>query len=85
MPAPPAQPCSGGGLEGSCRGSPPMCCPGNDLRLLDPFSRNPLSGMISRSSLETPEPGPRYLFSMIGNRTLMQVVKVGPDPPARPR
>lgn len=42
------------------------------LRLLNPFSRIPLCGMISQYNLETPEPGPRYLMSMIGNRTLMQ-------------
>lgn len=42
------------------------------LRLLNPHSRIPLCGMISQYNFETPEPGPRYLFSMIGNRTLMQ-------------
>ncbi|MFQ5519922.1 MAG: NADP-dependent oxidoreductase [Candidatus Methylomirabilia bacterium] len=42
------------------------------LGLLNPFSRIPLCGMISQYNLETPEPGPRYLVSMIANRTLMQ-------------
>ena len=42
------------------------------LRLLNPLSRIPLCGMISQYNFETPEPGPRYLFSMIANRTLMQ-------------
>jgi NADPH-dependent curcumin reductase CurA len=42
------------------------------LRLLNPFARIPLCGMISQYNLEPPEPGPRYLFSLIGNRVLMQ-------------
>jgi NADPH-dependent curcumin reductase CurA len=42
------------------------------LRLLNPFSRIPLCGMISQYNLAEAEPGPRYLASMIGNRTLMQ-------------
>ncbi len=42
------------------------------LRLLNPFSRIPLCGMISQYNLTEPEPGPRYLFSMIANRALMQ-------------
>jgi NADPH-dependent curcumin reductase CurA len=42
------------------------------LRLLNPFSRIPLCGMISQYNLTEPDPGPRYLFSMIGNRTRMQ-------------
>lgn len=42
------------------------------LRLLNPFSRIPLCGMISQYNLAEPEPGPRSLASMIGNRTLMQ-------------
>ena len=28
--------------------------------------------MISQYNLELPDPGPRFLFSMIGNRALMQ-------------
>jgi NADPH-dependent curcumin reductase CurA len=39
------------------------------LRLLNPFSRIPLCGMISQYNLTEPAPGPRYLASMIGNRT----------------
>src|SRR6266540_2291431 len=42
------------------------------LRLINPFARIPLCGMISQYNLDPPEPGPRYLFSMIGNRALMQ-------------
>lgn len=42
------------------------------LRLVNPFSRIPLCGMISQYNLAEPEPGPRYLFSMVANRTLMQ-------------
>ena len=42
------------------------------LRLINPQARIPLCGMISQYNLEVPEPGPRYLFSMIGNRALMQ-------------
>jgi len=42
------------------------------LRILNPFARIPLCGMISQYNFQTPEPGPRYLFSMIGNRALMQ-------------
>lgn len=42
------------------------------LRLVNPFARIPLCGMISQYNLPTPEPGPRSLFSMIGNRVLMQ-------------
>ena len=42
------------------------------LRLLNPQARVPLCGMISQYNLEIPDPGPRYLFSMIANRALMQ-------------
>jgi len=42
------------------------------LRLLNPFARIPLCGMISQYNLDPPDPGPRYLFSVIGNRALMQ-------------
>jgi len=42
------------------------------LRQVNPFARIPLCGMISQYNLDPPEPGPRYLFSMIGNRVLMQ-------------
>jgi len=42
------------------------------LRLLNPFARIPLCGMISQYNLDPPEPGPRYLFSIIGNRARMQ-------------
>ena len=42
------------------------------LRLVNPFARIPLCGMISQYNLDPPDPGPRYLFSMIANRTLMQ-------------
>lgn len=42
------------------------------LTLVNPFARIPLCGMISQYNLDPPDPGPRYLFSMIGNRVLMQ-------------
>ena len=42
------------------------------LRQINPQARIPLCGMISQYNLEVPEPGPRYLFSMIGNRARMQ-------------
>ena len=42
------------------------------LRLVNPFARIPLCGMISQYNLDPPDPGPRYLFSMIGNRVIMQ-------------
>ena len=42
------------------------------LRLVNLHARIPLCGMISQYNLDPPDPGPRYLFSMIGNRVLMQ-------------
>jgi len=42
------------------------------LTLVNPFARIPVCGMISQYNLDPPEPGPRYLFSLIGNRVLMQ-------------
>jgi NADPH-dependent curcumin reductase CurA len=42
------------------------------LRLVNPFARIPLCGMISQYNLDPPDPGPRHLFSMIGSRVLMQ-------------
>jgi NADPH-dependent curcumin reductase CurA len=42
------------------------------LRLVNPFARIPLCGMISQYNLETPEPGPRYMMNMVGNRVRMQ-------------
>jgi NADPH-dependent curcumin reductase CurA len=42
------------------------------LRQVNPLARIPLCGMISQYNLDPPDPGPRYLFSMIGNRVLMQ-------------
>jgi NADPH-dependent curcumin reductase CurA len=42
------------------------------LRQVNPFARIPLCGMISQYNLDPPDPGPRYLFSMIGTRVLMQ-------------
>jgi len=42
------------------------------LRQVNPFARIPLCGMISQYNLDPPDPGPRYLFSMIGNRVRMQ-------------
>src|SRR4030095_7506501 len=42
------------------------------LRQVNLFARIPLCGMISQYTLDPPDPGPRYLFSMIGNRVHMQ-------------
>ena len=42
------------------------------LRLVNPFARIPLCGMISQYNLDPPDPGPRHLFSLIGNRVHMQ-------------
>jgi NADPH-dependent curcumin reductase CurA len=42
------------------------------LRLVNPFARIPFCGMISQYNLDPPDPGPRYLFSIIGNRVLLQ-------------
>jgi len=42
------------------------------LGLVNPFARIALCGMISQYNLATPAPGPGNLFTMIGNRVLMQ-------------
>jgi len=42
------------------------------LRQVNPSARIPLCGMISQYNLDPPDSGPRHLFSMIGNRVLMQ-------------
>jgi len=42
------------------------------LRHVNPFARIPLCGMISQYNLDPPDPGPRHLVSMIGNRVHMQ-------------
>jgi NADPH-dependent curcumin reductase len=42
------------------------------LPQVNPFARIPLCGMISQCNLDPPDPGPCYLFSMIGNRVLME-------------
>ena len=42
------------------------------LRLVNPFARIPLCGMISQYNLETPEPGPRHMMNLVGNRVRMQ-------------
>ena len=42
------------------------------LRLVNPFARIPLCGMISQYNLETPEPGPRHMLNLVGNRVRMQ-------------
>ncbi len=42
------------------------------LRLVNPHARIPLCGMISQYNNAAPEPGPRYLGSLIVNRVKMQ-------------
>jgi len=42
------------------------------LRLVNLHARIPLCGMISQYNLDPPDPGPRHLLSMIGNRVHMQ-------------
>jgi len=42
------------------------------LRLANPFARIPFCGMISQYNNTAPEPGPRYMTSIIGNRIRLQ-------------
>ena len=42
------------------------------LRQVNPFARIRPCGMISQYNLDPPDPGRRYLFSMIGYGVLMQ-------------